>query len=108
MPATGVYIRKISAAVLLALFAFILAEKSAHGHSKMSRPEHDRHTAVHSSYNCLICDFQLGADADLPVGTSLPVQLVFAAPNTIHSSQDFFVRIVFQHAERGPPASSIA
>lgn len=105
MQATGMYIRKVSAALLLALFAIILVEKTAHGHNKISRPEHDRHTAVHSSFNCLICDFQLGADADLPADTSLPLLSAYTSFYTVQSSQDFLANRVLQHAERGPPAS---
>lgn len=108
MPVTGTYIKKIAAAVMLVLFAFILVEKNAHGHNKF-QAEQDHHTAIHSSYACLLCDFQLAADADLPESPSL---LSFPIPvfsyTVLFSSQGFLAETDFQHAERGPPASHLA
>lgn len=104
MTLTGIHTRKITAAVLLALFAFILVEKSAHGHAKTVKAEHYGQSLVHSSYNCLICDFQLAADADLPVMPSIPAPSVHLPSYSLFTPQDFLARVVFQHAERGPPS----
>lgn len=107
MRATGTYTRKISAAILLALFAFILVEKSAHGHNKINRAGHDQHSVIHSSYTCLICDFQLAADADLVEAPSVPAPSALIASYRIFTSQDFLAEVIFQHAERGPPSSRV-
>lgn len=106
MDKAGTFIKKVSAAVLLALFAFILVEKSTHVHTGVNAFAKQDHSAVHHTYSCPICDFQLAADADLPVSTALVNTSSFIPSYTVQPVQDHSFQHSFPHTERGPPASA--
>src|SRR6187200_3427332 len=69
--------KRIIAGLLLGLFAFILAEKNIHRHEQAALFKvQQEHSSVQSTTACLICEFQLAANADLPI-------LIADTPSTI-------------------------
>ncbi len=102
-----VHIKRIAAAVLLGLLVYILVEKNAHGHTASTiTSQHTDQATIHSGYTCLICEFQLSADAELPAAFAniLPLSYI-----TIYSEQLPVIQFNLTpspFAERGPPAFS--
>ena len=100
-----VYIKRIAAVLLLSLFAFILTEKSIHGHAGVTKKVvKGCYTITHSAFSCLICDFQLTADADMP--SVLEEQPGIFLETIYLDGLRFtcFNHSLFYFAERGPPA----
>lgn len=89
---------------MLGLFAFILAEKNAHGHSSIARQGETGHAVVHTVYSCLICEFQLAADTDLPVLPEAAVPEKFSFSRSISLPQFFSSQFPLAVAGRGPPS----
>ena len=105
MQITGTYLKKAAALLMLGLFAFILAEKNTHEHTRYSTDDIQGQTMVHHPGTCLICDFQLASDADLPVLTEQSLLPVEWNP-FICSSSGVYHSFTFSSASlRGPPAS---
>lgn len=101
---TGTNFKQVTAALLLGIFVFILAEKSRHGHHYASSHISDSRETVSSLYHCLVCDFQLAAGADLPTGPTVPV---YAAIDRLYQSFDLatgLTRYLAPFQERGPPS----
>jgi len=101
---TTTYLKKAAAILLLGLFAFILAEKNTHAHTRYAMEDLQGHTMVHQPGTCLICEFQMAADADMPACPTLTPPLAFSIHSpetdiTPVSSPDFL-----QFSLRGPPA----
>ena len=104
MHTTTTYLKKAAAILLLGLFAFILAEKNTHAHTRYAMEDLQGHTMVHQPGTCLICEFQMAADADMPACPTLTPPLAFSIHSpetdiTPVSSPDFL-----QFSLRGPPA----
>lgn len=97
--------RSLSAGLLLILFAFILVEKNNHGHNSLSKISEQHSLAIiHSGFDCLICEFQLAANADMPVVSE--VSLIFPTNPSANFlfHQPTLLGILSLPAERGPPA----
>lgn len=100
----GLYGKKGIAAILLGLFLFILAEKSAHDHSVLPEKECSGEARLTSVAACSVCDFQLHAGADLPVPVQTASTFYPLTPDYFHTSVSYFPRPAAVHPERGPPS----
>jgi len=98
-------LRTITAAFLLVLFACILVEKNLHGHNPPLQAGCKAQAVIHSGFKCLICDFQLAADTDLPLPPAInefvTASIFFPEPLPLI----FFTCSPYGPAERGPPVS---
>jgi len=101
---TTTYLKKAAAALLLGLFAFILAEKNTHAHTRYSTEDLQGHTMVHQPGTCLICEFQLAADADLPVCPALKPPTAFSFLPAETGTTQIASRKFPQFSLRGPPS----
>lgn len=102
-----VHIKSIAAAVLLGLLVYILVEKNAHGHTaSATRSQQTDHATIHSGYTCLICEFQLSAEAELPAAFTniLPLSYIIIYSELLPVIHLNLTPSPF--AERGPPAFS--
>ena len=81
------YFKKISTSVLLVLFIFIHAVKAFHTHnfSYSHQSGLNKNAAtVHTSFSCVICDFQIAKDSDAEVAIidiAAPFKLITAFYN---------------------------
>lgn len=99
-----VYIMKIASGVLLGLLVYILVEKNTHRHTTATIPSRQTdHAAVHSGYACLICEFQLSANAGLPAGLGTIVPLSFSIIYSDILPAGYLNLAPSSLAERGPP-----
>jgi hypothetical protein len=98
--------KRIIAALLLGLFAFILAEKNIHRHeqAELFKVQQEQ-SSVQSTSACLICDFQLAADADLPLQTTTTAPTISINDLIVEVSSTLPLPIAFYRSDRGPPAS---
>lgn|GEM_PF-2245571 len=101
---TGTYLKKAAAALLLGLFAFILAEKNTHEHTRYSTDELQGHTMVHQPGTCLICEFQIAADADLPAVPVINTPVVFLNTVSATAISAITTADIKQQSLRGPPS----
>ena len=97
--------RKISAALLLALFVLIYAEKVLHTHDRTTIITQQKGVSVSATNpGCAICDFAVAKDAALPSPfiTDVPLEIVFT--KHVVSSSSFYHASVACSTDRGPPA----
>lgn len=97
------FIKKITAAILLFLFGYILAEKAVHSH-EMLHKEFAHHTFVQKDTGCKICDFQLLPEADFASPADCTQIVLYLPLYTENGSEGFAAKPVIIHAERGPPS----
>jgi hypothetical protein len=98
--------KRIIAGLLLGLFAFILAEKNIHRHEQAELFKVQQEQAsVQSTSACLICDFQLAADADLPLQTTTSAPTIHTIKLIAEASSALPLPITLYRSDRGPPAS---
>lgn len=98
------YLKKLSAFLLLGLFLFIQAEKSLHEHNAAAR-QHTGYTHVSDAKaNCLLCDFQLAADADVPALSFELNPVRFTAVHAVFHNPVYFSSSAHVSALRGPPS----
>jgi hypothetical protein len=93
--------KRIAAALLLAVFFFISAEKVLHSHQ--FTPVFSKTNILKNSSGCSICDFQLGKDAQLAAAVIIPAQFpLIQNLKGGYNCQLLFLRIdnIFG---RGPP-----
>src|SRR5690349_13890890 len=98
------YFKKISASILLVLFIFIHAAKAFHTHDfSLDQSALNKHTTVHTSFFCAICNFQIAKDSDAEVAMiniSAPLKFIISFYNyTLPELSNFFVTT----SVRGPP-----
>lgn len=99
------YGKKIIATLLLSMFVFIHAEKILHEHSYKANSEFQKkNQAVHFDNNCKICDFQLGADADVQNEIILSPFIYPASTDVSFLHQQYFNNTPSLITERGPPS----
>lgn len=97
--------KRMTAALLLGLLVYILAEKNMHGHTAgMTAGSKNDHAAVHSGINCLICDFQLPATDAVPGEFSLLILPEFRISATGSLSGHYFETAQSPFTDRGPPS----
>ena len=97
--------KKITAALLLALFVLIYAEKVLHTHDRAPIITEQKGVSVSANnLNCAICDFAIAKDAALPAPAviNLPVEIVFTK-HIVSSSSCYFLSVACS-SDRGPPA----
>ena len=97
--------KKIIACFLLAVFTFIHAEKAFHTHQKQDDHTQQKDITVKLAGNsCVICDFQLAKDSELPTlaCTDLPFTFLLKEYTTAFSCYHFLPAT--QISNRGPPA----
>lgn len=104
----NIIFRRITALVLLALMLVVHGVKSLHRHTGTAATKCTAHGALApviqlSGHHCLICDFQLTRDADLP-----PEQFSFqpirsAAETGASYVTSSYVAYLFFLQLRGPP-----
>ncbi|MGQ0738583.1 MAG: hypothetical protein ACT4OJ_05940 [Bacteroidota bacterium] len=98
--------KKGIAAILLAFFVFILAEKNAHGHRGAIADKTGQGQAfLLSKSSCIICDFQLAAGAELPVQPELNAATEQTTEFVILTSSFYLQSSPSCLSERGPPFS---
>jgi hypothetical protein len=101
---TGTYLKKAAAVLLLGLFGFILAEKNSHEHTRYSTDELQGHTMVHQPGTCLICEFQIAADAELPAVPVFNPPVVFLNIVSATAFTQISAADIAQQSLRGPPS----
>ncbi|HEY0608887.1 MAG TPA: hypothetical protein VGD35_04505 [Chitinophaga sp.] len=100
--------RRIIALGLLALMLVVHGVKSFHHHTGTAATKHSPHGALVqlSGHHCLICDFQLTRDADLPPEqfSLQPIQL--AAETCASYVAASYVAYLSDLKLRGPPVTA--
>ncbi len=76
MHAGPAYLKKLSAFILFGLLLFIQAEKNMHGHAGTEKKLTG--TTVNAAFKCLLCEYQLAADAGIPAEAVVQVPLFFS------------------------------
>lgn len=96
---------RIVAGLLLGLFAFILAEKNIHRHeqAELIRVQQEK-PCVQPTSTCLICDFQMAADAEIP-GLDISAAVTPLSKDPIAETFIALPLLVSLYCpDRGPPA----
>lgn len=98
------YIKKLSACLLLGLFLFIQAEKSLHEHNGTTHHISGKANISGIKASCLLCEFQLAADADIPCNNFTLTAVHPAAEHTVYYNPVYFTSVITAFAQRGPPS----
>lgn len=98
------YIKRFAALALLGIFGFIQSEKCLHGHSSLTKHQHDHTSLSGTNLNCLLCEYQLVTDADLPEDEPLITALSYAPDKNPFVSVFYFSAQPAALALRGPPS----
>jgi hypothetical protein len=101
--------KKITAALLLALFVFVHTAKALHIHADSYAGNHKNETAFKSSVQgvCSICEFQLARDSELPLPATTSNTFTFISKDYFSSSSAISLVHAFSFSDRGPPVHKL-
>jgi hypothetical protein len=97
--------RKIIASLLLALLVFIYAEKVFHTHIKAANNTEQSGISITSNNaGCVICDFTVAKDAELPESFGTAIPYTFLVKEYTSASIAYHFQTGNTSSDRGPPS----
>ncbi|MBK6829046.1 MAG: hypothetical protein IPG86_20290 [Chitinophagaceae bacterium] len=104
MHTTPTYLKRLQPLCCWVCLHLFSQKKNTHAHTRYAMEDLQGHTMVHQPGTCLICEFQMAADADMPACPTLNPPLAFS----IHSPETDITPVsspeFLQFSLRGPPA----